>query len=194
MSCNPVNKIKIDTVGTIFSNNKVKIADDGEILVKGENVMLGYWKNSKATNEVIKNGWLHTGDIGEIDHDGYLKITDRKKDIIVSVGGDNISPSKIENLLCLNDEIDQAYVDGDNKKFLVCLLVLNKNFLRNDKKIKDIIEKINKELTQIEKIKKFEVVDEEFTIDNELLTPTMKIRRHKIKLKYKNILEKFYKN
>ena len=194
VSCNPVNKIKIDTVGIIFSNNEVKIADDGEILVKGENVMLGYWNNSNATNEVIKNEWLHTGDIGEIDNDGYLKITDRKKDIIVSVGGDNISPSKIENLLCLNDEIDQAYVDGDNKKFLVCLLVLNKNFVRDDKKIKVIIEETNKELMQIEKIKKFDVVDEEFTIDNELLTPTMKIRRHKIKLKYKNVLENFYKN
>ena len=194
VSCNPVNKIKIDTVGIIFSNNEVKIADDGEILVKGENVMLGYWNNSDATNEVIKNDWLHTGDIGEIDLDGYLKITDRKKDIIVSIGGDNISPSKIENLLCLNDEIDQAYVHGDNKKFLVCLLVLNKNFVRDDKKIKDIIEETNKELMQIEKIKKFNVVEEEFTIDNELLTPTMKIRRHKIKMKYKNILENFYKN
>ena len=194
VSCNPVNKIKIDTVGIIFSNNEVKIADDGEILVKGENVMLGYWNNSEATNEVIKNDWLHTGDIGEIDIDGYLKITDRKKDIIVSIGGDNISPSKIENLLCLNDEIDQAYVHGDNKKFLVCLLVLNKNFIRDDKKIKDLIQETNKELMQVEKIKKFDVVEEEFTIDNELLTPTMKIRRHKIKLKYKNILENFYKN
>jgi len=193
VSCNPVNKIKIDTVGIIFSNNKVKIADDGEILVKGENVMLGYWNNDTATNEVIKNGWLHTGDIGEIDHDGYLKITDRKKDIIVSVGGDNISPSKIENLLCLNDEIEQAYVDGDNQKFLVCLLVLNKNFKKDDKKIKSIIDETNKELTQIEKIKKFDVIKDEFTISNELLTPTMKIRRHKIKLKYKKILENFYK-
>ena len=193
VSCNPVNKIKIDTVGIIFSNNKVKIADDGEILVKGENVMLGYWNNDTATNEVIKNGWLHTGDIGEIDHDGYLKITDRKKDIIVSAGGDNISPSKIENLLCLNDEIEQAYVDGDNQKFLVCLLVLNKNFKRDDKKIKSIIDETNKELTLIEKIKKFDVIKDEFTISNELLTPTMKIRRHKIKLKYKKILENFYK-
>ena len=193
VSCNPVNKIKIDTVGIIFPNNKVKIADDGEILVKGENVMLGYWNNDTATNEVIKNGWLHTGDIGEIDHDGYLKITDRKKDIIVSVGGDNISPSKIENLLCLNDEIEQAYVDGDNQKFLVCLLVLNKNFKKDDKKIKSIIDETNKELTQIEKIKKFDVIKDEFTISNELLTPTMKIRRHKIKLKYKKILENFYK-
>tara|TARA_A100001015_G_scaffold306773_1_gene401571 strand:+ start:527 stop:2215 length:1689 start_codon:yes stop_codon:yes gene_type:complete len=194
VSCNPVNKIKIDTVGTIFSNNKVKISNDGEILVKGENVMLGYWNNHEATKAVIKNEWLHTGDIGEIDDEGYLKITDRKKDIIVTVGGDNISPSKIENLLCLNNEIEQAYVEGDNQKYLVCLLVLNKNFNRNDEKIKKIIEETNKELTQIERIKKFEVIKEEFTINNELLTPTMKIRRHKIKLKYKIILENFYKH
>merc|ERR1712110_588430 len=102
VSCNPVDDIRIDTVGKVFSNNLVKIADDGEILVKGENVMLEYWHNPKATAEVIQNGWLHTGDIGELDSEGYLKITDRKKDIIVTLGGDNISPSKIENLLCLH--------------------------------------------------------------------------------------------
>ena len=193
VSCNPVNKIKIETVGTIFSNNEVKIADDGEILVRGENVMLGYWKNNDATNQVLKDNWLYTGDIGEIDSDGYLKITDRKKDIIVTVGGDNISPSKIENLLCLHDEIEQAYVHGDNEKYLSCLIVLNKNFEKNNKKIKELIEITNNELTLVEKIKKFKVIEEEFTIENELLTPTMKIRRHKIKTKYKNILENFYK-
>ena len=193
VSCNPVNKIKIETVGTIFSNNEVKIADDGEILVRGENVMLGYWKNNDATNQVLKDNWLYTGDIGEIDSDGYLKITDRKKDIIVTVGGDNISPSKIENLLCLHDEIEQAYVHGDNEKYLSCLIVLNKNFENNNKKIKELIEITNNELTLVEKIKKFKVIEEEFTIENELLTPTMKIRRHKIKTKYKNILENFYK-
>ena len=194
VSCNPVNKIKIETVGAIFSNNEVKIAEDGEILVKGENIMLGYWKNEDATNQVLKNGWLHTGDIGEIDDEGYLKITDRKKDIIVTLGGDNISPSKIENLLCLHDEIEQAYVHGDNQKYLSCLLVLNKNFNEDQEIIKKLIEQTNKSLTVIEKIKKFKVVKEEFTIENELLTPTMKIRRHKIKTKYKNILENFYKN
>ncbi len=193
VSCNPVNKIKIETVGTIFSNNEVKIADDGEILVRGENVMLGYWKNNDATNQVLKDNWLYTGDIGEIDSDGYLKITDRKKDIIVTVGGDNISPSKIENLLCLHNEIEQAYVHGDNEKYLSCLIVLNKNFENINKKIKELIEKTNNELTLVEKIKKFKVIEEEFTIENELLTPTMKIRRHKIKTKYKNILENFYK-
>ena len=194
VSCNPVHKIKIETVGTIFSNNQVKIADDGEILVKGENVMLGYWNNQDATNQVMQDGWLYTGDIGEIDSEGYLKITDRKKDIIVTLGGDNISPSKIENLLCLHDEIEQAYVHGDNQKYLSCLIVLNKNYDVDDEMLKKLIEETNKSLTAIEKIKKFQVVKEEFTIENELLTPTMKIRRHKIKVKYKNILENFYKN
>ena len=194
VSCNPVHKIKIETVGTIFSNNQVKIADDGEILVKGENVMLGYWNNQDATNQILKDGWLYTGDIGEIDNEGYLKITDRKKDIIVTLGGDNISPSKIENLLCLHDEIEQAYVHGDNQKYLSCLLVLNKNYDEDDEKLKKLIEETNKSLTAIEKIKKFKLIKEEFTIENELLTPTMKIRRYKIKVKYKNILENFYKN
>jgi len=194
VSCNPVYGIKIESVGKIFSNNEVKIANDGEILVKGENVMLGYWQNANATNEVLKDGWLHTGDIGEIDSEGYLKITDRKKDIIVTIGGDNVSPSKIENLLCLHNEIEQAYVHGDNEKFLSCLLVLNKEFEKSDEVIKKLIEKTNNDLTIVEKIKKYEVIKEEFTIENELLTPTMKIRRHKIKTKYKNILENFYKN
>ena len=193
VSCNPVDDIRIDTVGKVFSNNIVKIADDGEILVKGENVMLEYWHNPKATAEVIQNEWLHTGDIGELDSDGYLKITDRKKDIIVTLGGDNISPSKIENLLCLHEEIEQAYVHGDNQKYLSCLLVLNKNIKLDNIKIQLLIDKTNKNLTAIEKIKKFKIIDEEFTIDNELLTPTMKIRRHKIKLKYKTELENFYK-
>ena len=193
VTCNPIDKIKIDTVGLPLKNVKVKIASDGEILVKGENVMLGYWRNENATQEIIKDQWLYTGDIGEIDNDGYLKITDRKKDIIVSSGGDNISPSKIENLLCLNNEIEQAYVHGDNEKYLSCLLVLNKNLEINNEQIKIIIENINKNLTIVEKIKKFHVIDDEFTIENDLMTPTMKIKRHKIKDKYKNILENFYK-
>ncbi|MAJ57686.1 MAG: long-chain fatty acid--CoA ligase [Candidatus Pelagibacter sp.] len=193
VTCNPIDKIKIDTVGLPLKNVKVKIAPDGEILVKGENIMLGYWKNENATQEILKNQWLYTGDIGEMDSDGYLKITDRKKDIIVSSGGDNISPSKIENLLCLNNEIEQAYVHGDNEKYLSCLLVLNKNLEINNEQIKIIIENVNKNLTIVEKIKKFHVIDEEFTIENDLMTPTMKIKRHKIKDKYKNILENFYK-
>ena len=116
VSCNLPDLVKVETVGPAFRTNKVKIAEDGEILIKGENVMLGYWNQKEETAEVIKDGWLYTGDIGEIDQNNYLKITDRKKDIIVSLGGDNISPSKIENILCLNEFIKQSYVYGDKKK------------------------------------------------------------------------------
>ncbi|MDB4834757.1 AMP-binding protein, partial [Candidatus Pelagibacter sp.] len=116
VSCNPIHKIKVETVGPPFRGNQVKIANDGEILVKGENVMLGYWNKKEETDKVIIDGWLHTGDIGEIDpEDGYLKITDRKKDIIVSAGGDNISPAKIENMITNEPEIDQCMVYGDKK-------------------------------------------------------------------------------
>ena len=138
VSCNPIHKIKVETVGPPFKGNKVKIAEDGEILVKGENVMLGYWNKEEETKKVIIDGWLHTGDIGEIDvEDGYLKITDRKKDIIVSAGGDNISPAKIENMITNEPEIEQCMVYGDKKNYLVALVVPNKDFL-NEKKIKKI--------------------------------------------------------
>ncbi|MDC0046922.1 AMP-binding protein, partial [Candidatus Pelagibacter sp.] len=125
VSCNPKTDIRIDTVGPAFTANKVKIADDGEIIVKGENVMLGYWNNKEETKKVIKDGWLYTGDIGHFENN-YLKITDRKKDIIITPGGDNISPIKIENDLSKIDFIDQTLVYGDNKPYLVALLVLNK--------------------------------------------------------------------
>ncbi len=128
VSCNPIHKIKVETVGPPFKGNQVKIAEDGEILVKGENVMLGYWNKEEETKKVIIDGWLHTGDIGEINiDDGYLKITDRKKDIIVSAGGDNISPAKIENMINNEPEIDQCMVYGDKKNYLVALIVPNKD-------------------------------------------------------------------
>ena len=191
VSCNPINNIRVETVGPPFKGNKVKIAEDGEILIKGENVMLGYWNKKAETEKVIKDGWLHTGDIGEIDPiDGYLKITDRKKDIIVSPGGDNISPAKIENHLSNFLEIEQAMVYGDGKKYLVALVVPKKEF--NKEKINEIIKKVNDNLTSIEKIKKFQIINENFTIENGLLTPTMKVKRNKVIDKYKNILESFY--
>ena len=126
VSCNLPNLVKVETVGPPFRTNKVKIADDGEILIKGENVMLGYWNLKEETTKVIKDGWLHTGDIGELDNHNYLKITDRKKDIIINLGGDNISPSKIENILCLNENIKQSFVYGDKKNYLVALIVCEK--------------------------------------------------------------------
>ncbi|WP_435166352.1 AMP-dependent synthetase/ligase [Candidatus Pelagibacter bacterium nBUS_28] len=193
VSCNPIDKIKVETVGPPFKGNQVKIANDGEILVKGENVMLGYWNKKKETDEVIIDGWLHTGDIGQIDpEDGYLKITDRKKDIIVSAGGDNISPAKIENIITNEPEIDQCMVYGDKKNFLVALIVPNKNFLKEKEKINNVIEKINKKLTLLEKIKRIQLIDENFSIENGLMTPTMKVKRKKVTEKYKIQLEKLY--
>ena len=192
VSCNPINKIKIDTVGKIFKDVSVNIASDGEILVKGENLMLGYWNNKTETEKIIKNGWLYTGDIGEIDNEGYLKITDRKKDIIVNAGGDNIAPSKIENLLANYPEIIQSYIYGDKKNYLVALIVVSKELEDRKNKIKVIIDKVNQELSIIEKIKKFIIIDDPFTIENQMLTPTMKIRRHQIKKVFGEQIEKLY--
>jgi long-chain acyl-CoA synthetase len=190
VSCNLPNLVKVDTVGPPFRTNNVKIAEDGEILIKGENVMLGYWNNVEETNMVIKNEWLHTGDIGEIDSNGFLKITDRKKDIIINLGGDNIAPSKIENILCLNEFIKQSLVYGDKKNYLVTLLVVQKNI--NKEKIKKILENINKNLSIIEKIKNFILIYDEFTIDNGMLTPTLKLKRKEIIKNYKQQLENLY--
>ena len=193
VSCNPIHKIKVETVGPPFRGNQVKIANDGEILVKGENVMLGYWNKKEETDKVIIDGWLHTGDIGEIDpEDGYLKITDRKKDIIVSAGGDNISPAKIENMITNEPEIDQCMVYGDKKNYLVALIVPSKDFLKEKEKIDNVIEKINKKLTLLEKIKRIQLIDENFSIENGLMTPTMKVKRKKVTEKYKIQLEKLY--
>ena len=190
VSCNLPNLVKVDTVGPPFRNNEVRIASDGEILIRGENVMLGYWNQKEATEEVLKNGWLHTGDIGVIDNNGNLKITDRKKDIIVNLGGDNISPSKIENILCLNELIKQSFVYGDKKNYLVALIVTDKEIYKE--KIQKILENINKNLTLIEKIKKFVLIHEEFTINNGMLTPTLKLKRKEIIKNYKQQLENLY--
>ena len=190
VSCNLPNLVKVDTVGPPFRTNDVQIATDGEILIKGENVMLGYWNQPEETKEVLKNGWLHTGDIGLIDKKGNLKITDRKKDIIVNLGGDNISPSKIENILCLNELIKQSFIYGDKKNYLVALIVTEKEV--NKEKIKKLLENINKNLTLVEKIKKFLLIHEEFTINNGMLTPTLKLKRKEIIKNYKQQLENLY--
>ena len=192
VSCNPINDIRVDTVGPPFKGIEIKIADDGEILVKGENVMIGYWNNKTETEKVLKDGWLYTGDIGVFENN-YLKITDRKKDIIISPGGDNISPLKIENELTNSEFIDQAIVYGDNKPYLVALLVINQdeNEITNDK-IETEINNINKKLSKIENIKKFFTTKEKFSIENGMLTPTLKLKRFKIIQKYKNLFENLY--
>ena len=191
VSCNPLNNIKVDTVGLPFPGNEVKLEKDGEILVKGENLMIGYWNQPEETKKVIRDGWLYTGDIGEFKN-GYLKITDRKKDIIVNAGGDNISPLKVENLMTNQYEIEQCLVYGDGKNYLVALVVPSDEFINEEDKIKKKVEEINKELSVIEKIKNIIVVKEKFSIENRMLTPTLKLKRFKIIEKYKKQLENLY--
>jgi len=192
VSCNPIQDIRVETVGPPFKGNEVKIAEDGEILVKGENVMLGYWNNLDETKKVLINGWLHTGDIGKFEN-GYLIITDRKKDILITPGGDNISPLKIENELTNSEFIEQAVVYGDNKPYLVALIVVNDEKINvSSQELDKEIEKININLANIEKIKKYFLINEKFTIENGMLTPTLKLKRYKIIQKYKNSFEKLY--
>jgi len=191
VSCNPLDNIKVDTVGLPFPGNEVKLEKDGEILVKGENLMIGYWNQPEETKKAIRDGWLYTGDIGEFKS-GYLKITDRKKDIIVNAGGDNISPLKVENLMTNQYEIEQCLVYGDGKNYLVALVVPSDEFINEEDKIKKKVEEINKELSVIEKIKNIIVVKEKFSIENRMLTPTLKLKRFKIIEKYKKQLENLY--
>ena len=192
VSCNSIDNIRVETVGQPFERNLVKIADDGEILVKGENVMLGYWRNEEETNKVLKDGWLFTGDIGEFEG-RFLKITDRKKDIIITPGGDNISPIKIENDLNKSKFIEQSLVYGDSKPYLVSLLVLSPEYKDiTEEKIQEEIEKINKNLTKIEKVKKFFIIKDQFTIENNMMTPTLKLKRYKIINTYKKELENLF--
>ena len=192
VSCNSIEDIRVETVGKPFEANQVKIAEDGEILVKGENVMLGYWKNEEETNKVLKDEWLYTGDIGEFNGE-FLKITDRKKDIIITPGGDNISPIKIENDLNKSDFIEQSLVYGDNKPYLVSLIILSyKHKDATENQVQQEIRNINKNLSNVEKIKKFIIIKDQFTIENNLMTPTLKLKRFKIIKNYKTELEKLF--
>ncbi len=212
ISCNRPERVKMHTVGPALKGVEVKIADDGEILVRGELVMNGYWGDEEATNEVIKDGWLHTGDIGRLDENNYIQITDRKKDIIVFSGGDNVSPARIEGFLTLQAEVHQAMAYGDKRPHLVALLVPDEDFLRgwakeNDKKydmqalsadadlrkhLSNVVDNVNKLLSPMEKIRRFIIAPEAFTTDNGMMTPTLKIRRHKILLEYGKVLDELY--
>ena len=212
ISCNPPSNNKMHTVGPPFVDIDLKIADDGEILVRGELVMQGYWNNPDATADAITDGWLHTGDIGEIDNEGHLKITDRKKDIIVNSGGDNISPQRIEGFLDLQPEIAQSMVYGDKKPNITALIVPQPEFaadwaeangkpsdmasLVDDpdfrKAISSAVDRVNEDMSVIERVRKFILTAEAFTIDNEMMTPSMKIRRHVIRDKYGAALEGLY--
>jgi long-chain acyl-CoA synthetase len=212
VSCNPPNKVKLHTVGPPFDGVDVKIAEDGEILVKGELVMQGYWGMPEATAETVVDGWLHTGDIGRLDADGYLEITDRKKDIIVNSGGDNVAPQRVEGFLTLQPEIGQAMVFGDRRPYLVGLLVPDPDFLAQwaeangrpqaiadpaadaalHKALAEVVERVNQTLSVVERVRRFIVVNQPFTVENQMLTPTLKVRRHKVAERYGDALEALY--
>jgi long-chain acyl-CoA synthetase len=210
---NRPGKIKYGTVGPAIDNVQVKIAEDGEILLKGPNIMKGYWNDEAATKEVIRDGWFYTGDIGVIDRDGYLKITDRKKHIIVTSGGKNIAPMPIENLISDSPYVEQVVVIGEKRPFLIALIVPDFDKLKEfantegivtstsrelieNKSVQQIFEKlmrtVSRQLATHEKVRKFLLVDTPFTIENGQMTPTMKLKRKEITTKYVAEIDKVY--
>lgn len=214
IACNrPRTGLKMDTVGPPMIDTEVKIADDGEILVRGELVMKGYWRNQAETDRVIKDGWLHTGDIGLIDEAGRVAITDRKKDLIVNDKGENVAPQKVEGMLTLQPEILQAMITGDKRPYMIGLIVpdpewalewsrtegMAYDFLKLQANpafksaISKAVDRVNKNLSVTERVRRFEFADEPFAIENEELTPSMKIRRHVIRERYEDRLSALYK-
>jgi len=195
ISCNrPSVGIRLETVGPP-AGCEVRIAEDGEIMVRGENVMHGYWRNPEETQRVLRDGWLATGDVGHFDGKGRIVITDRKKDLIVNDKGDNVSPQRIEGMLTLQPEIAQAMIYGDRRPHLVALLVPDADIARAadlQAQLQKAVDRVNAELSVIEKVRRFIVADEGFTIENEQLTPSMKIRRHIISKAYGERLDALY--
>ncbi|WP_426268027.1 AMP-dependent synthetase/ligase [Sphingomonas sp. LHG3443-2] len=197
ISCNrPKNGIRMETVGPPLLNTEVRFAEDGELLVRGELVMHGYWNNEEETARVLKDGWLHTGDVGHFDDAGRIVITDRKKDLIVNDKGDNVSPQRVEGMLTLQPEIAQAMVYGDRRPHLVALLVPEPDVKGDDAairaKLQKAVDRVNAELSVIEKVRRFTLADEPFSVDNEQMTPSMKIRRHVLKGVYGERLDGLY--
>lgn len=213
ISCNrPAAGIRMESVGRPIRNTEVRIAEDGEILVRGELVMHGYWNDEDATRAALADGWLHTGDVGHLDEAGRIVITDRKKDIIVNDKGDNVSPQRVEGMLTLEPEIHQAMVSGDRRPYLVGLIVpgpewasdwASERGLSDDpallaenaefrSAIASAIDRVNRSLTGPEKVRQFAFADEVFSIDNSEMTPSLKIRRHKIRERYQERIDRLY--
>ena len=207
-------RLKIGKVGQPLPGVEVKIAEDGEILVKGPGIFKGYFKNPEATAEALRDGWLHSGDVGELDADGFLKVTDRKKDLIITAGGKNIAPQNIENQLKFSPYINDAVVIGDRKKYLVALIAIDEenvikyaqdnkiqfgtySSLTHASEVKQLIQKevdrVNKMLAQVEQIKKFAIIPKKLYEEDGEVTPTMKVKRKSINETYKDIIEKMYK-
>ncbi|MGH2819040.1 MAG: AMP-dependent synthetase/ligase, partial [Actinomycetota bacterium] len=211
---NPPDAVKIGTVGTALPGIQLKLAEDGEILAKGGNVTPGYYKNEEATRELIdEDGWMHSGDVGEIDRHGYLKITDRKKDLIITAGGKNVAPQEIENKLKFHGLISQVVVIGDRRPFLTALITLDEEKApewarqhgidgdvaaiagheRTLKEMQSTIDELNESLAKVEGIKKFRVLERDFLQEENEITPTLKVKRKQIGEFYAGIIEEMYR-
>jgi long-chain acyl-CoA synthetase len=207
------DRIKLGTVGKVAPGTEVKISADGEILLKGPHVFMGYLNQPDKTAETVRDGWLHTGDVGLVDNEGYLKITDRMKDIIITAGGKNITPSEIENQLKFSPYISDAVVIGDRRKYLSCLVMIDYDNVSKYAQDENVpftdfislcrarevnalieaeIEKVNKDFARVETIKQFRLIEQQLTAEDEELTPTMKLRRKFVNEKYKTMIDGMY--
>jgi long-chain acyl-CoA synthetase len=205
--------IEPDNTGPPIPGVEVKIAPDGEILVKGPNVFLGYFKNPQATADTLREGWLHSGDVGELTEQGFLKITDRKKDLIITSGGKNVAPQYIENQLKFSPYINDAVIIGDGRKFLAALIVIDEDMVikyAQDNKIQfttftslteapeviklidSEVQQVNKNLARVEQIKKFRMIPKKLYEEDGEVTPTMKVKRKHINARYKDLIEGMY--
>ena len=213
ISVNRPNKVKLKSVGPALPGIEVRFGDDGEILVRGDAVMKGYWQDKESTERTIIDGWLHTGDVGVMDADGFIEITDRKRDLIVNSGGDNIAPQRVEGIATLEPEIGQALVYGDKRPHLVALIVPDQEFVKayvkvegkrddlaelaDDKDFQEVIgsalKRINNRLSPIERIRRFKIMPEAFTIENGMMTPTLKLKRQAIYREYEEAIAELYK-
>jgi long-chain acyl-CoA synthetase len=213
ISVNGPGQVKLHTVGRPIAGIEVEIADDGEILVRGESVMRGYWRDEAATREALRGGWLHTGDIGLVDEDGFVQITDRKKDLIVNSGGDNVAPQRVEGVLALEPEIAQVIVYGDRRPHLVALIVPDTEAARAYARangcpaasleqlvedpgfqhaIGDAVDRANQRLSVIERVRHFRLLPQPLTIENGTMTPTLKLKRQLIYRVHEDLFESLY--
>ena len=207
-SVNLPGRVKLRTVGPPLPGIEARIAGDGEILLRGDAIMKGYWKDGEATALALRDGWLHTGDVGLMDEDGYIQITDRKRDIIVNSGGDNIAPQRVEGVLALEPEIGQVLVFGDRRPHLVALIVPERDFVKSCARacgagarssaamvrdgIGEAVKRANRSLSVIERVRRFHVLDEPFSIETGTMTPTLKLRRQHIYRLHQDLIEGLY--